>query len=158
MIPDERAGREAARDLNEAATNSGCIIEESIEVAPAFTNEARLGKKILAKHPDAVLLWLDPARAGRLAKVLRAAGFAGTLAGPGWLRSADFAKTAGDAMEGLIVPGPILGKDAAIAFQHFTEAFRARFGHEPDATAAAAYDATHVVDPHSEAARRPSGA
>ena len=144
VIPDERAGREAARDLNEAATNSGCIIEESIEVAPAFTNEARLGKKILAKHPDAVLLWLDPARAGRLAKVLRAAGFAGTLAGPGWLRSADFAKTAGD-MEGLIVPGPILGKDAVTAFQNFTRDFRGRFGREPDATAAAACDAATLL-------------
>ena len=145
VIPDERAGREAARDLNEAATNSGCIIEESIEVAPSFTNEARLGKKILAKHPGAVLLWLDPARAGRLAKALRAAGFAGTLAGPGRLRSADFAKTAGDAMEGLIVPGPILEKDAVTAFQNFTRDFRGRFGREPDATAAAACDAATLL-------------
>jgi hypothetical protein len=32
VIPDERAGREAARDLNEAATNSNCSIEKIIEV------------------------------------------------------------------------------------------------------------------------------
>ena len=116
-----------------------------IEVNPSFTNATRLGKQILKNHPDAVLLWLDPAMAGTLAKALRAAGFAGTLAGPGRLRSADFAKTAGDAMEGLMVPGPILEKDAATAFQHFTNAFRGRFGHEPDATAAAAYDATTLL-------------
>jgi ABC-type branched-subunit amino acid transport system substrate-binding protein len=145
VIPDGRAGREAARDLNEAATNSGCSIGKTIEVKPSFTNTARLGKKILANHPDAVLLWLDPATAGTLAKALRAAGFAGTLAGPGRLRSADFAKTAGDAMEGLIVPGPILEKDAATAFQHFTNAYCGRFGHEPDATAAAAYDAATLL-------------
>ena len=30
VIPDERAGREAARDLNEAATNSSCSIEKTI--------------------------------------------------------------------------------------------------------------------------------
>ena len=48
-------------------------------------------------------------------------------------------------MEGLLVPGPILEKDAAIVFQHFTETFRRRFGHEPDATAAAAYDATTLL-------------
>ena len=32
VIPDGRAGREAARDLNEAATNSGCSIEKTFEV------------------------------------------------------------------------------------------------------------------------------
>ena len=145
VIPDERAGREAARDLNEAATNSNCSIEKIIEVNPSFTNTTRLGKQIMKNHPDAILLWLDPATAGTLAKALRAAGFAGTLAGPGRLRSADFAKTAGSAMEGLMVPGPILEKDAATAFQHFTNAFSGRFGHEPDATAAAAYDATTLL-------------
>jgi ABC-type branched-subunit amino acid transport system substrate-binding protein len=145
VIPDARAGRETARDLNEAATNSGCFIEKMIEVKPAFTNTTRLCKQILKNHPDAVLLWLDPATAGTLAKALRAAGFAGTLAGPGRLRSADFAKTAGDAMEGLMVTGPILEKDAATTFQHFCDAFRGRFGHEPDVTAAAAYDATTLL-------------
>ena len=144
VIPDGRAGREAARDLN-AATNSSCSIEKIIEVKPAFTNAARLGKQILKNHPDAILLWLDPATAGTLAKALRTAGFAGTLAGPGRLRSADFANTAGSAMEGLLVPVPILEKDAAITFQHFCDAFRGRFGHEPDATAAAAYDATTLL-------------
>ena len=145
VIPDERAGREAARDLNEAATNSGCSIEKIFEVKPALTNTTRLCKQILKNHPDAILLWLDPATAGTLAKALRAAGFAGTLAGPDRLRSADFAKTAGDAMEGLMVSGPIWEKDAATAFQHFTNAFLARFSHEPDATAAAAYDATTLL-------------
>ena len=142
VIPDERAGREAAR---EAATNSNCSIEKMIEVKSSFTNAARLGKQILKNHPDAILLWLDPATAGTLAKALRAAGFAGTLAGPGRLCSADFAKTAGGAMEGLVVPGPVLEKDAVTAFQHFTNAFCGRFGHEPDATAAAAYDAATLL-------------
>jgi branched-chain amino acid transport system substrate-binding protein len=145
VIPDGRAGREADRDLNEAATNSNCSIEKIIEVNRSLTNTTRLCKQILKNHPDAVLLWLDPATAGTLAKALRAAGFAGTLAGPGRLRSADFANTAGDAMEGLVVPGPILEMDATTVYQHFTEAFRGRFGHEPDATAAAAYDATTLL-------------
>jgi ABC-type branched-subunit amino acid transport system substrate-binding protein len=145
MIPDGRAGREAARDLNKAATNSGCSFAKIIEVNPSFTNTARLGKQILANHPDAILLWLDPALAGKLAKALRAAGFAGTLAGPGRLRSADFAAAAGGAMDGLIIPAPILEKDATTAFQHFTSAFHTRFGHEPDATAGAACDATTLL-------------
>jgi branched-chain amino acid transport system substrate-binding protein len=114
-------------------------------VKSSFTNAARLGKQILKNHPDAILLWLDPATAGTLAKALRAAGFTGPLAGPGRLRSADFAKTAGDAMEGMMVAGPILEKDATTAFQLFAGAFRVRFGHEPDATAEATYDATTLL-------------
>jgi branched-chain amino acid transport system substrate-binding protein len=145
VIPGGRAGREAARDLNEAATNSGWSLEKTIEVDRSITNATRLCKQILTNHPDAILLWLDPATAGKVAKSLRTAGFAGTLAGPGRLRSADFTKMAGDAMEGLMVPAPILDKDAGVCFQHFTEAFRARFGRESDVTAAAAYDAATLL-------------
>ncbi len=145
VIPDGRAGRETARDLSEAATNGNCSIEKIIEMNRSLTNTARLCRQILANHPDAVLLWLDPAMAGKLAKALRDAGFAGTLAGPSRLRSADFAKTARDAMDGLIVSGPVLEMDATTAFQNFTNDFRARFGYEPDATAAAAYDAATLL-------------
>ena len=44
-----------------------------------------------------------------------------------------------------MVPGPILETDAVTTFQHFTNAFRVQFGHEPDTTAAAAYDATMLL-------------
>ena len=145
VVCDGRGGRESARDLGEAATNSGLTLEKITVLNPSSTNLARLGKKILATHPDAVLLWLDPATAGKLARALRTAGFTGNLAGPGWLRAADFSSSAGDAMEGLQVPGPILEKDATAAFQHFAGAFRARFGHEPDAMAAAACDAATLL-------------
>ena len=145
VIPDGRAGRETTRDLKEAATNNGCAIEKLIEVNSSLTNTTKLAKQILVNHPDAVVLWLDPATAGRLAKALRVTGFAGTLAGPGRLRSADFAAAAGNAMEEFQVPGPILENDATTVFQNFTNAFRARFGCEPDATATAAYDAAMLL-------------
>ena len=145
VIPDGRAGRETARDLNEAAMATGCSIGKTMEVNRSLTNVARLGRQILKTHPDAILLWLDPATAGILAKPLRTAGFAGKLAGPGRLCSTDFADAAGDAMDGFIVPAPILEKDAATAFQHFNDDFRARFGHEPDTTATAAYDAATLL-------------
>jgi ABC-type branched-subunit amino acid transport system substrate-binding protein len=145
VVRDGRGGRESARDLGETATNSDCTLEIIIDLNPSFTNLARLDKKILATHPDAVLLWLDPAAAGKLARALRTAGFTGTLAGPGRLRAADFAITAGDAMEGFVVSAPVLEPDATAAFHRFTAAFRGRFGHEPDATAAAAYDAAALL-------------
>jgi ABC-type branched-subunit amino acid transport system substrate-binding protein len=145
VIPDGRAGREAARDLQEAATNSRCALEKLIEVNPSFTNAEWLATKIVVNHANAILLWLDPATAGRLAKALRTAGFDGTLAGPGRLRSALFAAAAGDDMEGFIVPAPVLDQEAATTFQLFSAAFRARFGQEPDATAVAAGDAARLL-------------
>jgi ABC-type branched-subunit amino acid transport system substrate-binding protein len=48
-------------------------------------------------------------------------------------------------MEGFVVSAPVLEPDAAAAFQRFATAFRGRFGHEPDATATAAYDATTLL-------------
>ena len=145
VIPDGRAGRETARDLSVAATNNGCLIEKMIEVNPSLTNTTQLAKQILANHPDAILLWLDPGTAGTLAKALRAAGFAGTLAGPGRLRSPALAIAAGDAMEGLVAPAPVLEMDSAAAYQDFSRNFYERFGHDPDAAAASAYDAMRLL-------------
>jgi len=159
VIPDGRAGREVARDLKTAATNSSCAIEKLIEVNSSITNAARLCKQILANRPDVVLLWLDPVTAGELAKALRAAGFTGTLAGPGRLRSMDFAAAAGVASERFMVPAPILEKDAAASFQHFNTDFQKRFGHEPDATAAASFDAaTLLIHILRQAGERPAPA
>jgi branched-chain amino acid transport system substrate-binding protein len=145
VVPDGRAGREVISDLKEAATSSGCFIEKTIEVNPSFTNTARLAKQILAIRPDAVLLWLHPAMAGTVAKSLRVAGFAGRLAGPGRLRSAEFSTAAGDATNGLVVPGPVLDGSAATAFKEFADAFHQRLGHEPDAAAAMSYDAARLL-------------
>jgi len=145
VVPVGRAGREVTSDLKEAAASSGCSLMKTIEVNPAFTNTARLAKQILAIRPDAVLLWLHPAMAGAVAKSLRVAGFAGTLAGPGRLRSAEFATAAGDAINGLVVPSPVLEGNAATAFKEFADAFRQRFGHEPDTAAAMSYDAARLL-------------
>jgi len=140
-----RAGREAAGDLRQAAAAAACSLETVIQVNTAFTNAGAACKHILATQPDAVLLWLDPATAGKLTRALRARSFSGALAGPGRLDSPAFAAAAGNAMEGFKVPAPVPERDAAAAFQQFTNAFRARFGRQPDATAAAAYDAATLL-------------
>jgi branched-chain amino acid transport system substrate-binding protein len=145
VIPDGRAGREAARDLQEAATACGVSFEKVIEINPSFTNATRLSKRILTNQPSTILLWLDATAAGKLAKSLRVDGFTGTLAGPGRLRSAEFVKVAGEASEGLTVAVPVLEKESVTAFRHFATAFRGRFGHEPDATAAMSYDAAMLL-------------
>ena len=103
VVPDGRPGRELARDLKEAAAASGCLLETPFEAKSPLTNAAAIAGQILKGHASVVALWLDPATAGILVKSLRAAGFAGRLAGPGRLRSAGFAAAAGEAVEGFVV-------------------------------------------------------
>ncbi len=145
FVPDGRAGREAARDLLKAAEAAHCTLAKPLEVS---TNKAilpRLQKQILETKPEAILLWLDPVPAGRLAKTLRAAGFAGTLAGPGRLRTHDFIAEAGTASEGFLV-ADIVPDRASEARRHRLEAaYRRRFGAELDWPAAMAYDAAALL-------------
>jgi len=114
-------------------------------VKSPLTNAASVRDQILNHRPDAILLWLDATPAGVLVKSFRAAGFAGPLAGPGRLRSANFAAAAGEAMEGFVLPSPVLEKRDEAVFRHFQTAFRDRFGREPDPMAAMSYDAARLL-------------
>lgn len=142
LIPDGRNGRELGRELRQTAAQCGRSLSATIELGLSTTNLARVSRQVLTNHPDAVLLWLDPKRAGALARALRSAGFRGVLAGPGRLRSAEFATAAGDAMAGFRVAAPVAQDSLASSFD---ESFRSRFGHEPDADAIAAYDAATLM-------------
>jgi branched-chain amino acid transport system substrate-binding protein len=146
VVPDGRAGREITGDLKAAVTATASSLKRVVEVNSTFTNATRVGQQIFAENPDAVLLWLDPATAGRLARSLRAAGFTGRLAGPGRLDSAEFLSAAGDASEGLVIAVPVIEKKATDCHQRFATAFRARFGIEPALSAAMSYDAVSVLN------------
>jgi len=151
-VPGERAGREAARDLLAAAEGAGCSLASLVRADPRLTNFAATAQQILAGKPEAVLLWLDPVPAGRLAQALRASGFTGTLAGPGRLASGDFAASGGNAAEGVIIPAICRDLASERVFARFAAGYRARFGGAPDATAALAYDAARLL---IERLRRP---
>jgi branched-chain amino acid transport system substrate-binding protein len=145
VVPEGPAGREIARDLKTAAAAAGCKVEFAGPVPSPLTNAEAICKQVLASRADAVLLWLDPSPAGILVKALRAAGFKATLAGPCRLRSKDFIVASGDALEGVVVPGLLLGKASQELFARFDAGFRERFGYEPDALAAMSYDAASVL-------------
>jgi branched-chain amino acid transport system substrate-binding protein len=101
--------------------------------------------RLLTNRAEGILLWLDPVPAGSLLKLIKIAGFEGQLAGPGSLSSLEFENTAGSAMEGFAMPSPALDEETDARFERFASAFRARFGREPDATAAMSYDAAQVL-------------
>jgi ABC-type branched-subunit amino acid transport system substrate-binding protein len=145
LVPDDRPGREITRDLKAAAATNHCRLEDVVEVKLPLARAASAASSILSRHPDAILVWLDPASAGALVKALRGAGFSGKLGGPGRLCSAAFTEAAGVAANGFLVPAIVCDREAEAAAAHFRTAFRERFGRKPDAKAALSYDAAGLL-------------
>ena len=142
VIPADRPGRVVRRDLEAAARRSATPLVRIVEDGPK-PDDAALAATIVADAPAGVLLWLAPARAGAVAAALRAAGYRGGLAGPGPLDSPAFIAAAGAAADGVLVADYRLGGRAVA--ERFAAEYRRKFGVEPDAGAAAAYDAARVL-------------
>ena len=145
LVPTERAGREAASDLRNAAEAAGGLLDRPVEVSPKLKDFSEIGKQVLATQPDGVLLWLEAPLAGGLAKSLRAAGFKGQLAGPSRLQTAGFTSNAGGAAEGFLLPSPLLDPASQSVAARFAAVYRQRFGNEPDTTSRMAYDAAVLL-------------
>ena len=104
-------------------------------------SDAAVRKALSSAGPEAVLLWLPPAAAGRLARSLRTAGFKGPIAGPSRLASGAFAAEAGPFADGVVVPGI----DPEAGSGSFGSRYRRLFGTDPDPAAALAHDAVLLL-------------
>ncbi|MGO8675691.1 MAG: ABC transporter substrate-binding protein [Limisphaerales bacterium] len=145
LVPDGRAGREISRDLREAAAAAHCKIESTHEVSSNLTRFDAFVARLLKAQPDAALVWLDPVPAGRLARSLRDAGFAGRLAGPSRCNSPAFFASCSKASEGFVVPAIVLDEADEARFLSFQTDFRQRYGIEADLMAAEGYDAAVLL-------------
>jgi branched-chain amino acid transport system substrate-binding protein len=145
LVPDGRAGREVARDINRAALVAQREVKRVCEVGSTLTNFESITAQILKEQPKGVLVWLDPVLAGRMIKNLREAGFNGMLAGPSRCNSPAFLAASAQASEGFLVPGIALDKPGEARMRSFQSAFRQRYGIEADLTAAEGYDAAKLL-------------
>lgn len=139
VVPAGRAGREAAADLRKGAATERRTIAKVIESRADAPSPSNLREALSHVRPDGVLLWLDAAPAARLARALREAGFAGTVAGPMKLDPATLFALSGTAAEGVVTPTWPAPSGAERA--GFEVAYRRLFGEEPDSTATLAHDA-----------------
>jgi branched-chain amino acid transport system substrate-binding protein len=145
IVPDARAGREISQDLTRAAHNCEVSLRTTLELNPSLTNAGLIQKQALGSCPDAILLWLPPVPAGRMAKSLRGAAYTGVLAGPGWLQSKDFTAAAGDALEGFIIPQILRNNECANRWNSFRASYQGFWHREPDTAAAMSYDAASLL-------------
>ena len=144
IVPDGRAGREISKDLNRAAHASRVSLGKIVEINTALTNSNGIRVKSMETSQEAILVWLPPLAAARIARELRTGGYKGLLAGSSRLRSQEFIAAAGDAFEGFIIPAIDVetnqARQAAFSFS-----FRESWHHESDEIAAASYDAAMLL-------------
>ena len=136
VVPQGRAGREAARDLASTAGSRSLAVVEEGQGAP-LEDQVREGRV------EGVLLWIAPEPAARLARALRGSGYTGTLAGPSRLAARSFRAAAGAAADGVLVAS--LRPEPGSAGTAFAAQFQSLFGQEPDPSAVLAHDAALLL-------------
>lgn len=101
--------------------------------------------KILAAEPELIYIPDYYNDVGLIAKQARSLGFKGYfLGGDGW-DSPDLVKIGGEAIEGGFYTNHFAKDDTRTIVQEFNNRYKAKFGAEPDALAALAYDAANVM-------------
>ncbi len=146
LVPTGRAGREISRDLRQAALACGAGLVKVVELSPSASNGELVRSQVLGSRADAVLVWLDPSPAGKEVKALKTAGYQGLVTGPGWLQCSDFINSAGDALEGFIVPTILRNDDSTARWQSFQASYQQRWGRPPALMSAMAYDAAMLLN------------
>ena len=157
IVPADRAGREAMKDLGLAAKEGGCDIVNVVAVAASTPDPAALVAQAVRGNPQGLLIWLEPTLAGRLARVARESGYPGALAGPGRLCGPTFLEVAGPAAEGVWTMRPVLPPASVTRREKFVRAWGEQYAAGPDPAAAAAADAVVLlVSVVREAGSRPA--
>ncbi|MFD4142120.1 bifunctional serine/threonine-protein kinase/ABC transporter substrate-binding protein [Streptomyces sp. NPDC058572] len=104
-----------------------------------------LAESVTDAGADAVVFAGGYARAARLARALRSAGYSGARLATQRALDSRFLASAGDAAEGWVFATPFLDPTRVTAAKSFVTAYRARFGTAPPWYSAEAYDATLFV-------------
>lgn len=142
---NDRYARTGIAEFNDAARRlkHPVVLEERFDAKdPSW--EAQI-ERLRGVAPDAIVVWGRAATAGRAVKALRAAGLTQPVYGPERLAEDAFLAAAGDAAEGATFAYPFDTRRADPLWTSFVARFRARFGRDPDPTAAYAYDGARLL-------------
>jgi len=142
LVPPDRPGRAARRDLAKAARSAGTALDRILDIG---TDPASVARQVAAGSPGGVLVWLAPSQAGVAAAALRAAGYQGCVAGPCSIDAPEFVAAAGAAADGVLVAEYEGDSGSRARLGRFEERFMGRFGVRPGYGAAAAHDAAQVL-------------
>lgn len=142
---NDRYGRFGVGELRDAALRTGRPIIAEVQWRREDEDFAPLVERIRSSRPDGVVLWGGPTGAAKALRLLRQAGVEVPVFGPARLGFDRFLEQAGEAAEGLVVATTLNPSASNPRWQRFQEAFRMRFGEDPDAPAAHGYDGMTLV-------------
>jgi ABC-type branched-subunit amino acid transport system substrate-binding protein len=142
---NDRDGRTGIMEFVEGARRLGhpVIIEQR------FLNgdtDFRPGlERILQTSPEALVLWGNPEETGGAVKQARDLGIEVPIFGFDRMDQAAFLEAAGEAAEGVVVVATTNLRSVDPPWLRFRQAYRERWGEEPDTFAAHAYDGMKLI-------------
>src|SRR5205085_5449285 len=142
---DSEYSSDLARAFEENFTKLGGQVTQKLTYAQADQDFKTQLTPLRDSNPEVVYLPGRYAQVGRLAKQARDSGLKATLlGGDGWNDPRLF-EAGADALDGSYITGLFSANDPDAGVRKFAADYAARFGGQPDPSAALAYDATKLV-------------
>ena len=142
---NSRYGRMGIGELRDAARRLGHPFAGEVNWLPATPDFDPLIERLKASRPDALVIWGEAELAGKALKRARELGLDVPAYGPARVIDDQFLADAGAAAEGFVAVATFDPTSANPIWTAFRAAYRERWGEEPDAYAAHAFDGMNLV-------------
>lgn len=134
-----------ANAFEENFTKLGGQVTQKVSYAASDSDFKTLLTPLRDSNPEVVYVPGGHAQVGRLAKQARESGIKATLlGGDGWNDPKLF-EAGAEPLDGSYITGSFSANDPEVQVRKFASDYAARFGGQPDHTAALAYDATKLI-------------
>jgi ABC-type branched-subunit amino acid transport system substrate-binding protein len=140
-----RYGRFGVREIRDGARRLGRPIVIEMAHRVGATDFALQLDRIQSYDPEAIVYWGDAEDAGHALKAIRARGMTQPMFFCDRAVSEEFLKIAGDHAEGVVCTYPWNPDRQDPKLEAFREAFKTRWGAEPDTYAAHGYDGMNML-------------
>jgi branched-chain amino acid transport system substrate-binding protein len=142
-------GRGLANAFEEEAVAGGAQVVSRESYDPSLTANPRSAEQTVSawqnREFDAVFIAGQDEQGALLVAELRRRGVQAPVLGSDALATPTFLKVGGAAVEGTVLPTAFHPESSAPEVRSFVEAFRRRYGRDPDVGAALGYDAVRVL-------------
>ncbi|MEM7353843.1 MAG: ABC transporter substrate-binding protein [Acidobacteriota bacterium] len=147
VVAEEQSYAEGTQQaFSDAFTNQGGEVVETIELPPNTTDLEGLMSRVVTLAPDAVYLAGYETGISSMITQLRQLGFEGRILTTHAFATASAIASVGDAAAGVVLTKTVFEPDSDQAHvQKFVNAYREKYGEDPDLFAAEGYDAMHVL-------------
>lgn len=142
---NDRYGRTGVKEFMDAARRYGHPVPLEVRFDVKETDWAARIERLKAADADAIVMWGRPVPTGAALRALRDAGITVPCYGADRIVDPRFLETAGKAAEGFTFTYPFDPRTGGKGWDAFRTAFKAKYGDEPLADAAFAYDGARMV-------------